>query len=475
MPGWAEPGQSQPAAWAADAWQRPRPDTATWHAPAASTAPAPAWSGRSANWNLPGGGVAGAWTGGAASGWPAARPESWSVAGVSHVGSPGSWPIGFVPWGYSNPPPVPPVLEPPGRFHPGSPVRRVLSVAGRANPRSYRLGLILGLPAGLVLLAFEIAARGGFKLVASPLTVGVLLEFVGIVAALGLIAAALAQSGQRRADGWQDFVGPSPFLVGAAQYASVFALSLPAVALMNWSGIKSSSAVATLLLMPIYLATYVGLVHLLGVRTGALTWSDIIHPKRFSPDPEDWTSRSLRERLGWRPRTSRLRTWLRGPLGDFLLAASMLIPVMFASGLTNVVLLTVLGLNGSDIQSDVPTHPSATDVVMIFVAFAILVPIGEEILFRGYSTNAWARSLNGNSALIRAALFFAFVHVINTDSTDAWTSLRVAVDNFGARVPVAIALCWIYMRRRSLVASASLHGCYNGLIVLISAWATFQT
>jgi membrane protease YdiL (CAAX protease family) len=57
---------------------------------------------------------------------------------------------------------------------------------------------------------------------------------------------------------------------------------------------------------------------------------------------------------------------------------------------------------------------------------------------------------------------------MNTATTDAAVSWRVAIFNFGARLPVAIALTWIYMRRRSILASGTLHAGYNGLITLIS-------
>jgi len=109
---------------------------------------------------------------------------------------------------------------------------------------------------------------------------------------------------------------------------------------------------------------------------------------------------------------------------------------------------------------------------LIFVAIAALVPLGEEIFFRGYATNAWGRSLSRNSTILRASLFFAFVHIINTASTDASISWRVAIFNFGARVPVAFALTWLYMRRRSLLASGTLHAGYNGLITVISIVAS---
>ena len=335
------------------------------------------------------------------------------------------------------------------------------------------MGLAIGLPAGLALLAWEIAARGGFKLGSTGVPPWVLIELLSTVAALGLIAGAFAQSAQRRADGWQDFIGPSPFLLGAAQQASVLALGLPVSALLTSLKVDSASAAYTLLLIPVYLATYFGLVQLLGVGRGAMTWRDVLRPRHLAPDPEEWTSATLAARLGWRPPASRLRQWVRGPLGDFLLAASMLIPVMVVTGLTNLVLLTVLGLDSKDLQTEVPLHPTVLDQVIAFISVAVLIPIGEEVFFRGYATNAWGRSLGRSSAIIRAGLFFAFIHVINTQNTDLGTSARVALFNFGARVPVALALCWIYLRRRSLVASMSLHGCYNGLIVLISMLATY--
>jgi membrane protease YdiL (CAAX protease family) len=57
---------------------------------------------------------------------------------------------------------------------------------------------------------------------------------------------------------------------------------------------------------------------------------------------------------------------------------------------------------------------------------------------------------------------------MNTATTDASLSWRVAILNFGARVPVAFGLSWLYMRRRSILASGSLHAGYNGFITLIS-------
>ena len=101
-------------------------------------------------------------------------------------------------------------------------------------------------------------------------------------------------------------------------------------------------------------------------------------------------------------------------------------------------------------------------------AVAVIVPIGEEVFFRGFATNAWGRSLGRNSAILRAALFFAFIHILNGGNGEPGLVLRMAAFNFGARIPVAVALTWLYFRRRSILASSTLHASYNGLIQLLA-------
>jgi membrane protease YdiL (CAAX protease family) len=51
-------------------------------------------------------------------------------------------------------------------------------------------------------------------------------------------------------------------------------------------------------------------------------------------------------------------------------------------------------------------------------------------------------------------------------------SWRAAIFDFGARVPVAIALTWLYVRRRSILASGTLHAGYNGAMTLVSFLAS---
>jgi membrane protease YdiL (CAAX protease family) len=383
-------------------------------------------------------------------------------------------PIGYVPWGLSNPPAVPPVLEPPGNFHTQTPRRTLFSIHDRVSPTLYSIGLALGLPGLLALLFLEVAPRTGWRLGLASAPAWILVETICAVAAIGLITSAIAQSRQRRADRWRDYSGPSPFLVIGALLAVVTGLGLPLARLLTAAGVDTDSAAGVLLQLLVYLGAYLGLVHCLAVRTGALTWRDIVRPRRLAPDPDDWASATPVTTFGGSvgPPAAGEQSRVRGPIGDVLLGLAMLVPILFASGIVNQVLLAVLGLRTSDLSSPVPTSSTGLDPLIAILTVAVIVPIGEEVFFRGFATNAWGRSLGRNQAILRAALFFAFIHVLNVSSTEPGMALRMAAFNFGARVPVAIALTWLYFRRRSILASGTLHASYNGLIQLLSLLAS---
>ncbi len=447
---WPGPGSWDPGS----TWQQP---SAAWQQPCA------AWQGPGAAWQGPG-----AWQGPAQ--WQ--QPGFWlspfaSVAAAWQV----PWSIGSVPWGYANPPAVPPVLEPPGNFHP--PISRpVLSLKGRASPRLFGLGVFVGLPAMVALLAYVAGAGAGYKLPAGPVPRWLALEGICLAAGVGLIAWAVAQARQRRADGWRDYAGPSPLLTLGALLAVLTALQIPLQSGLDAAGVDLDSGLATFLLMVLFLSSYVGVVHFLAVRPGSLSWRDIARPGRLAPSSDDWLAAAPVPGWGrrWGETVGSWRSRLSGSqLGDLLIPLAMVIPLLVVSNLLSAAMLFVLGLHPEDIASPgSATPPTEIDRVLLFAAVAILAPIGEEIFFRGFATNAWGRSLSRGSTIVRAALFFAFIHVMNTATTDIGLFWRAAVFNFGARVPVAIALTWIYMRRRSILASGTLHAGYNGLITIIS-------
>ena len=413
-------------------------------------------------------------------GWPAVSwmtpdyaPYQFATAPAPWPGFwPSMWPIGSVPWGYANPPALPPVLEPPGNFHPPNSRRPTFSLKGRSSPRLYAMGMLLGLPGITALLLYLAGASAGLKPWTGPLPRWLFLEVACIAAAVGLAGWAVSQARQRGADGWRDYHGPSPVLAMGALLGVVTAAEVPLEAGLSAAGIDLNSGLATLALMVIFLGAYAGVVHFLVIRSGALSWRDLVRPARLAPSRDDWSAggpipgltRRPGEAVGaWRLRVSGSR------LGDILVPAAMVAPLVIASNVLSAAMLLVLGLRPSDIATpETSTPATGADRVLLFVAVAILAPIGEEIFFRGFATNAWGRSLSHGSAIVRSSLFFAFIHVLNTSTPDVGLFWRAALFNFGARVPVAFVLAWLYVRRRSILASGTLHAGYNGMITIIS-------
>ena len=407
--------------------------------------------------------------------WGAPPPGPWNPPPSGPWGPPpeGAWtppppisgPWAPAPWWPTpvlTPPPY--VLEPRLR-HPRI-ERSVFSRAGRAAPRLYATGWILTVTGLAVLGALVAAAIAGIEL-SLPSFVGVaIVEATLLSLAAGLTAAAAAQTLQRRADGWADYFGPSPFLLTAALILILSALPMRTV--LSHLGIDIESSGGSLLGLLVYLVGYVTMVHLLVVRTGALSWHDVVRPAKLALGRDDLELGpggpvSEEDRLNATPAAVRV-------LKDVGWALLLLVPVILATVVLLAVLMSVLGLTERDIapSSPVPTATSFLDRLYALIAVAVVAPIGEETFFRGFATNAWARSLKRHRAILQAGLFFAAIHVINVDLGDSGTALRVAVVAFGARIPVSIALAWLYVRRRSIVASGALHSAYNGTLVILS-------
>jgi membrane protease YdiL (CAAX protease family) len=402
--------------------------------------------------------------------WPPSAPAPAPAQATATDGT-AAWIPDDIPWGWSRPPALPPILLPPARFHPAR-ARSFFSTAGRASPRLYLAGLVLGIPGLLAIVWVNVASWFGVDHLGIGGVPGwATVEVASLLAVAGFVTAAAAQGRQRRADGWHEYAGPSPALAIVALLGMVTGLGIPLAAALDWAGLAFDSASGTLLVVALYLSCYLGLVHFLVVRPGAMSWRDIVRPVRLAPDRDDWALSQPWSPLGDRAASSAgtLRSRIgRGVVGDLLFGAALMPLAVIASSVTNFALLFILGLSASDISQPGPAAPTGIDLWITLLAVAVLVPIGEETFFRGFATNAWGRSLGRNDAILRAGLFFAAVHVLNVTATVPDVAMRAAVFNFGARIPVGIALGWLYMRRRSLFASGTLHGAYNGAIVLLA-------
>ena len=75
--------------------------------------------------------------------------------------------------------------------------------------------------------------------------------------------------------------------------------------------------------------------------------------------------------------------------------------------------------------------------------------------------------------VLRAALLFAIAHILNVSAGTAGEAGGLALIGFATRMPIAIALGWLFVRRGSLWAPIGLHMAFNG-ILLLAGYAALQ-
>jgi hypothetical protein len=265
---------------------------------------------------------------------------------------------------------------------------------------------------------------------------------IGIAAlGIGMTAGAGSQALQRRADG-AAYGGPSPVLL----FGAAFALTLVAGFALNVLGLVPDGPAAVLASVLISAIVSFGLVGLVVVSPGALSWRE----------------------MGFR---------LPGPgegsaLADVAWGIALAVPTLVGAGLLAAVLVAILGVAP---DSPLPPAQDPAGVLVNLLAAAILAPLWEEAFFRGFATTAWARSAGPRAAIIRGAVFFALIHVVTLVGVDFGTAVRTALIAFAVRIPVGLVLGWVFLRRRTLVAPIALHATYNAIPVLLVAVGTGAT
>jgi membrane protease YdiL (CAAX protease family) len=268
---------------------------------------------------------------------------------------------------------------------------------------------------------------------------GVLLMGSLMLLLAGLSSAAGYQIVIRRARPEPYFRGPSPLLMFGVLLILTNIISL--LLLVADVG-QDDTGVTFLVNSLVLLAGYLFVVGVFGFRSGALTLHGI----------------------GWP-----VGAGLGRIVADLGIGAVILVAVAIADGLWAQLLTLILGAPPPDV---IPKPSNSADVMFIAIGACILIPIGEELLFRGYSLTAWLRDLGERSALIRSTLFFAFVHIVNIlavkSQEGAITGLKQAVIEVLVIAPVGFALGWLFLRR-GLVASIGGHAAFNflGIIGLI--------
>ncbi|OGN87782.1 MAG: hypothetical protein A2X23_07110 [Chloroflexi bacterium GWC2_73_18] len=312
----------------------------------------------------------------------------------------------------------------------GPPLASAFSLEDRPASGLYALAwLIAVLGAGLIGVAVAAAIsenQGGSALLLAAGSGALFLA-----AALGAGYQAIARRTRRGPDAYR---GPSPILLVAVVVSGAlaigFALSLAGVRLDASAGVLASALIVA--------GLYLGSVWLFVVREGALTWRE----------------------MGWlAPGGSSGRLAVA-----FLYGVAIALPAILVGVFAGALLAALLGVEP---PSPLP-EPVDTQGMLVNVAVAVLVaPLGEELFFRGFAQTAWTRDLGWRAAIVRSAVLFALVHALTLTGNDFSEGLRIAVVAVAARLPVSLALGWVFARTGTIASPIGLHVTYNGVVLVL--------
>jgi membrane protease YdiL (CAAX protease family) len=289
---------------------------------------------------------------------------------------------------------------------------------------------IEGRPAAGLYLAGWLLSGLGLVTILLGIFAGVPLTLAGLpVLALGLAATAGYQVIARRADPRAAYRGPSPLLIfGLAFFTALIGL----IALVVL-GVDPETPWGALAAIATQVAGYAVVGWLAVIRTNSLSWREIALPP--------------------------------GAMAGMAQSVGSALAVMLPVTLLALVLAGLIaGLLDVGAPEVLPPARSASELIAIVLAGVILAPVGEEFLFRGIAVSAWLRDLGPRSAILRATVLFAAVHVLNVNTPDPSTGVRQTILVLAVILPVGYALGWLYLRR-GLAASITGHMVYNGVLL----------
>jgi len=319
--------------------------------------------------------------------------------------------------------------EPAPAFGPVRP--GLFGLEGRAAPGLYLVGWIATLLGGGILFvsfAATVSGASGWLFLAG-------IVFLGI----GLVAAAGSQAIERGRQPELPYRGPSPVLTFLVVVCFTFVALIGVLAPLSAFGLDARSPAATTVNLALTTLLYVGVIRLLVVGPGSLSWRDmgVVRPGS-------------------------------GDVRDLLVGAIFAIPVLVVTVALGLVLSRFL----VPAPSVLPPASGPAGILANLLSAAVLAPIGEEIFFRGFATTAWARAYGARSAIVRGAIFFAFAHVVTLVDASFAEGASRALYSFLVLLPVSVVLGWVFLGRRSLYAAIGLHAAFNAVQVLVLGVAT---
>jgi membrane protease YdiL (CAAX protease family) len=308
----------------------------------------------------------------------------------------------------------------------GPPGSGVFTLEGRRAPGLYLVAWVLSVM-GLALL-FVVGPLASSQGGRAVIVIG-----GGILLLVGLSAACGYQVVERRERPESAYRGPSPLLLFATYLCGVLILlTLPLGAAdpadpLGYLAIGTAQALA-----------YAVAVWLFVVRTGALSW----------------------RAMGW-------PTWQGRGLSSLLraggIALLVMLPTMMVALLLSGLLSQLLGVEAPNLP---PSPRDAPAALAILLTAALVLPIGEELFFRGFAATAWLRDLGPRAALLRSTVFFALVHIASVTSTTFGEGAAQALLLTTVLLPVGYVLGWLFLRW-GMAAAIVGHVTYNGVQLLL--------
>ena len=100
--------------------------------------------------------------------------------------------------------------------------------------------------------------------------------------------------------------------------------------------------------------------------------------------------------------------------------------------------------------------------------FLYLAALAEEMLFRGFALTAWRQLVGVRGAIVRSSIVFVLAHVLFVSGDTFSETVRVAFVAGVARIPVAFALGWLFVRTGSIWGPIGLHAAFNGILIALA-------
>lgn len=265
---------------------------------------------------------------------------------------------------------------------------------------------------------------------------GLVLWYGGLaLATVGLVLLGGSQAVERRR-ARAAYAGPSPLIVLLAVLAASQVAGLVVGLPLSLIGASIPRPVGDLIAVSLQALVVVGVVGVMVVGADSLRWSA----------------------MG-------LRGGRSGALASLLGGAVFAGPVIL---LTAVVTVAAVQLAGAVPASPLPPTGTPDGLVLHLLAGAVIAPFAEELLFRGFALTAWRRAVGERAAIVRTSVVFVLAHVLTVGGDTFGTGLSLAFVAGVARIPVALALGWLFVRTGSLWAPIGLHAAYNAILIVIA-------